>query len=261
MTAVHVVTTPTEEREADAEGGAPIELTVAFTDLEDFTTYTEAEGDNAASRLLIGHHRESEPIVRSRGGRVLKRLGDGLMLTFPEPEAAVLACLDLREAAPLRLRAGIHGGKVLVAGDDVIGHVVNLAARVTASAAGGELVVTLCVSGRDGGGLDAVAVVDGQGVQDGLPGVDPPGRVRSVRPLLGGNEVEDLERRLFVGEVSAVADGFADRALKFKCARPRRHRPAGGRLLSRGSVGNGRVRRRDPPTQRTDHPGVSHLPR
>jgi adenylate cyclase len=90
----------------------------------------------------MGHHREAGPIVRSRGGGVLKRLGDGLMLTFPEPEAAVLACLELGEAAPLPLRAGIHGGKVVPTGDDVIGHVVNLAARVTDSAEGGELVVT-----------------------------------------------------------------------------------------------------------------------
>jgi adenylate cyclase len=142
MTAVHVLATPDEEREADAKGGAPAELTVAFTDLEDFTTYTEAEGDDAASRLLMGHHREAGAIVASRGGRVLKRLGDGLMLTFPEPVAAVLACLELSEAAPLPLRAGIHGGKVLVTGDDVIGHVVNLAARVTGSAEGRELVVT-----------------------------------------------------------------------------------------------------------------------
>jgi adenylate cyclase len=142
MTAVHVLATPDEERETEADGGAPVDLTVAFTDLEDFTPYTEAEGDDAASRLLMGHHREAGPIVRSRGGRVLKRLGDGLMLTFPEPEAAVLACLELGEAAPLPLRAGIHGGKVLVTGDDVIGHVVNLAARVTESAEGGELVVT-----------------------------------------------------------------------------------------------------------------------
>ncbi len=85
----------------EVEVGAPMELTVAFTDLEEFTSYTEAEGDDAASRLLIGHHRESVTIVRARGGRVLKRLGDGLMLTFPEPEAAVLACLELGEAAPL----------------------------------------------------------------------------------------------------------------------------------------------------------------
>ena len=133
ITTVDVLATPDEEREADVASGAPVELTVAFTDLEDFTTYTEAEGDDAARRLLIGHHRESGPIVRSRGGRVLKLLGDGLMLTFPAPEAAVLACLELGEAAPLPLRAGIHRGKVLVTGDDVIGRVVNLAARVTVS--------------------------------------------------------------------------------------------------------------------------------
>jgi len=142
ITAVHVLATPDEEREADVAGGARVELTVAFTDLEGFTTYTEAEGDDAASRLLIGHHRESGPIVRSRGGRVVKWLGDGLMLTFQAPEAAVLACLELGESAPLPLRAGIHGGRVLVTGDDVIGRVVNLAARVTRSAKGSELVVT-----------------------------------------------------------------------------------------------------------------------
>ena len=143
VTAVRVPATPDEELEADVAGGAPVELTVAFTDLEDFTTYTEAEGDDAARRLLIGHHRDSGPIVRRRGGRVLKRLGDGLLLTFPTPEAAVLACLELGETAPLRLRAGIHAGQVLVTGDDdVVGHVVNLAARVAESARGGELVVT-----------------------------------------------------------------------------------------------------------------------
>ena len=142
MTEVHVLATPDKGRQAEVEGGAPIDLTVAFTDLEDFTTYTEAEGDDAARRLLMGHHRESAAIVADRGGRVLKRLGDGLMLTFPTPEAAVLACLELGEAAPLPLRAGIHGGTVLVTSDDVIGHVVNLAARVTGSAAAGELVVT-----------------------------------------------------------------------------------------------------------------------
>ena len=138
-TAVGVLSTLDEERDAD---GASVELTVVFTDLEGFTSYTETAGDAAARRLLIGHQRESGPIVRSRGGRVVKGLGDGLMLTFPAPEAAVLACLELGESAPLPLRAGIHHGKALVTGDDVYGRVVNLAARVTQSARGGELVVT-----------------------------------------------------------------------------------------------------------------------
>jgi adenylate cyclase len=121
---------------------APVEVTVAFTDLENFTSYTEAEGDDAARRLLIDHHRKSGSIVRSRGGQVVKRLGDGLMLSFPAPEAAVLACLELGKTAPLPLRAGIHGGTVLLTGDDIVGRVVNLAARVTECAKGREVVVT-----------------------------------------------------------------------------------------------------------------------
>jgi adenylate cyclase len=128
------------------EGGEGVaaELTVAFTDLEGFTSYTAREGDEAASHLLADHHREVGPIVRSRGGKIAKRLGDGLLLTFPEPAAAVLACLELvaAEPAPLRLRAGAHRGEVVVTRDDVIGHVVNVAARVAESAQGGEVLVT-----------------------------------------------------------------------------------------------------------------------
>ena len=120
----------------------PGRLTIAFTDLEGFTGYTEAVGDDDASRLLMDHHRDAAPIVRGRGGRIVKRLGDGLMLAFPTPEAAVLACIELRRSAPLPLRAGMHEGTVLLAGQDVMGRVVNLAARVAASARGGELLVT-----------------------------------------------------------------------------------------------------------------------
>lgn len=43
----------------------------------------------------------------------------------------------------MRLRAGVHRGSVSVTADgDVIGHVVNLAAKVAASALPGELLVT-----------------------------------------------------------------------------------------------------------------------
>jgi len=124
--------------------GQTTRLAVAFTDLEGFTRFTERNGDEAASNLVADHHRTIGPIVRSRGGRVVKRIGDGLLLTFPEPEAAVLACLELVDTppAPLRLRAGVHVGDVVMTRDDVVGHVVNVAARVTESAKGGEVVVT-----------------------------------------------------------------------------------------------------------------------
>jgi adenylate cyclase len=139
----HTLATTRTRRRPDPPRAVPTELTVAFTDLQGFTTYTQIHGDYAASRLLIDHHRDSAVIVAKHGGRVIKRLGDGLMLTFPRPQAAVLACLELAEEAPLSLRAGIHTGTVVItADDDVIGHVVNLAARLTTSAAGGQLIVT-----------------------------------------------------------------------------------------------------------------------
>lgn len=141
LSAIQVLSSPTD---GDDHQGTNTRLTVVFTDLEGFTRFTAEKGDDEASRLLTRHHRAVGPVVRSRGGRVVKRLGDGLLLVFSEPEAAVLACLELVQAqpAPLRLRAGAHTGDVVVTRDDVIGHTVNVAARVTESAKGGEVLVT-----------------------------------------------------------------------------------------------------------------------
>ncbi|MFN2517783.1 MAG: adenylate/guanylate cyclase domain-containing protein [Jatrophihabitantaceae bacterium] len=118
--------------------------TVAFTDLEGFTRYTSAHGDDAALTVLAEHHRLSSPIVRRWGGRNVKHLGDGLMLVFPSAQAAIRAALELLATAPapLRLRAGLHTGEIVVTADDLIGNVVNVAARVTALAKGGQVLVT-----------------------------------------------------------------------------------------------------------------------
>ncbi len=128
------------------------DLTVVFTDLEGFTAFTHREGDQAASRLLGGHYAAVDDIVAGRGGRVVKRLGDGHLLTFPQPRAAVLAGLDLLDAppAPLRLRAGGHAGTVVALGDDVLGDVVNVASRVVGAAGGGHSLVTVAVRDRAG---------------------------------------------------------------------------------------------------------------
>lgn len=121
--------------------------TIAFTDLEDFTGFTSRAGDRAARQLLEQHHRAVGPVIRTRGGRIVKKLGDGLLISFAAPEAAVLAALEIAETndTGLRLRAGLHHGEVELLGDDVIGHDVNLAARVADSARGGEILATTAV--------------------------------------------------------------------------------------------------------------------
>jgi adenylate cyclase len=131
--------------EDDASEGIAEPMTVMFTDLEGFTAYTAREGDETAGRLVTEHQRVVGPIVRARGGRIVKHLGDGLLVTFSSPEAAVLGGLELAEAhdEPLRMRVGMHTGEVLtMRNHDVIGHVVNVAARVVESAHGGEVLAT-----------------------------------------------------------------------------------------------------------------------
>jgi class 3 adenylate cyclase len=131
---------------ASAGDPAPSRVAIVFTDLEGFTRFTAKHGDEAARSLLAEHHRVVGPIVRSRGGKVVKRLGDGLMLSFPEPDAAVHCALDLVEVtADLRLRAGVHTGEAVVTADDLIGHDVNIAARVAAAANGGQVLATVRV--------------------------------------------------------------------------------------------------------------------
>lgn len=150
---------------------APSAVSIVFTDLEGFTRFTARQGDDAALALLAEHHRVIGPLVRSRGGKVVKRLGDGLMLSFPSAESSVLAALELVEAQPpeLRLRAGVHTGDAVVTQDDLIGHDVNVTARVAASAKGGQVLATVAVRDMVG---DLRGVTFGRARRRSFKGVD-----------------------------------------------------------------------------------------
>ena len=147
----------------DTVEGSTQRLTVLFTDLEGFTRFNSREGDEVAADVLQQHHRVVGPLIRSRGGKLVKRIGDGLLITFSEAAAGVHAALELVEAAPegLRLRAGLHSGDVVVQSGDVIGNVVNLAARVTEASKGGQVLATSDVL-ADAGELPGVKVLRGR---------------------------------------------------------------------------------------------------
>ncbi len=82
------------------------------------------------------------------GGRAVKSTGDGFLATFDGPARAV-RCAQAIEAASekqgVRVRAGLHTGEVEVMGDDIGGIGVHIAARVSALAGPGEVLVSRTV--------------------------------------------------------------------------------------------------------------------
>jgi adenylate cyclase len=123
---------------------------IVFTDLVGFTAYTDAHGDRAAVDVL---DRQSEIVAGGLAGRgrIVKELGDGLMLWFESGSGGVEAARDILGAVagardvtdfPLAVRMGMHLGAVVERGDDFVGQTVNIAARVADLAGPGELLVT-----------------------------------------------------------------------------------------------------------------------
>jgi adenylate cyclase len=123
---------------------------VLFTDLVGFTEFTAVQGDRGAVELL-GRQEEIVDAAMPEGARLVKELGDGLLLWFPDADSALGTALDLQvgfEAAsmetglPLWVRMGLHWGRQTRRRDDLVGHDVNLAARIVDVAGPGEVLLS-----------------------------------------------------------------------------------------------------------------------
>src|SRR3954469_8005147 len=115
--------------EAQGRGRGDQELTIVFTDLADFSSWALDAGDTQALRLLRDVGEAVEPELCSRGGTIVKRLGDGLMAVFDDPGQAIEAApggARALEAVEIdghrrRLRAGVHTGGPRRLGGDYFG--------------------------------------------------------------------------------------------------------------------------------------------
>lgn len=119
---------------------------IAFVDVTNYTGLTEQQGDELAARTAVRLGELAEDAVRPHGGRVVKLLGDGVLLAFEESRAAVAASLELAaamEAAGLPpAHGGVHAGPVIQRDNDVYGATVITAARIATRARPGEILVS-----------------------------------------------------------------------------------------------------------------------
>jgi adenylate cyclase len=122
---------------------------MCFLDITGYTRLTGEQGDIAAAQLAETLTRLVQRTAVQHGGRPVKWLGDGVMLYFPSPGAAVVAAIEMREgitsAGLPPAHIGIHAGRVLFQDGDYYGQTVNVASRIATYARPGEVLVSQTV--------------------------------------------------------------------------------------------------------------------
>ena len=166
---------------------------ILFTDLVGFTAYNDAMGDAAALKVIDQQRTVVDALLYDRDdARVVKELGDGLMIWFGSAAAGLgfaIELLDAIESArmagrfPLAVRMGLHHGEAIARGDDLVGQAVNIAARVSDLAGPGELLVS----------EDALSASDGSGSGVALSPIGP-AAVRGVQEPIWLHRL--MERRV-----------------------------------------------------------------
>jgi len=159
------------------------DTTVAFADLVGFTALGERaparELGHVAARLAAAAGAAARPPVR-----VVKLVGDGVMLACPRPEPLLAALLELLAADGLPpLRAGVARGPVVSRRGDLFGAPVNLASRLCAAAEPGQALADERVRDALRAGAGAALAPAGRRA---LRGVERPVGVFAVVPEAGG---------------------------------------------------------------------------
>ncbi|MFI5345076.1 MAG: adenylate/guanylate cyclase domain-containing protein [Elusimicrobiota bacterium] len=128
-------------------------LTILLTDIKGFTDKTSHKS-RAEIQILLDRHKEIVlPIILTRGGRLVKTMGDAFLATFESPTNAVLAGVEAQAALAaynigrpeddrIEIRVAINQGEVNVVDNDIFGEPVNITARIEAVADAGDVFFT-----------------------------------------------------------------------------------------------------------------------
>jgi adenylate cyclase len=162
--------------------------TVVFADLVGSTGIFERLGDETAGRFVTQLTTAMSKTFEDHNGRVVKLLGDGLFVVFPQEADAIDSCIAIQKrllekpvypggmGAPVQMQMGVESGEVVEIEGDCYGDAVNSAARL-ADLAGADQILT------------------SQRVRDALP-ADKRDQLRSLGPfhLRGKADVTEVFR-------------------------------------------------------------------
>lgn len=131
-------------------------ITIMFTDIVESTSLTQRLGDRRAREMLREHDSIVRQYTRAYNGVEVKSMGDGFMLTFQSARRGVGCAVAIQQAldsynqqhpeAPIAVRMGLSVGEPIREEKDLFGMPVILAARISALARGGQILIcqTVC---------------------------------------------------------------------------------------------------------------------
>ncbi len=126
-------------------------VAILFADICGSTALYEKLGDDRARKIISGCIKTMTSKISVYQGRLVKTIGDEIMVTFPSAEAAFHAACAMHLAVeseqpladmPLHIRIGFNFGEVIQESDDVFGNTVNVAARVAAITRASQIMAT-----------------------------------------------------------------------------------------------------------------------
>jgi adenylate cyclase len=116
-----------------------------FADLSGYTRLTDELGDLVASQMAIGLSELMQDVARRHDGRVVKMIGDAAHFYFHDPADAILGALafvaDVEPRGLPPAHVGVNAGSMTYTDGDYYGLAVNIAARIAAMAAPGQVLV------------------------------------------------------------------------------------------------------------------------
>lgn len=116
--------------------------TIVALDVAGYSARTEADEAKTIAQIALLRP-VIEGIAKSHGGHVFNTAGDGFMMEFASALSGVNAALELADECRPRVRVGVHVGEVTVQPNgDLLGHGVNVAARLMAKAEPGSALIS-----------------------------------------------------------------------------------------------------------------------
>ncbi len=139
--------------------------TIVAADMVGYSRLMAADEEGTLTRLKSVRAELIDPEIAAAGGRIVKTMGDGLLVEFPSPVAAVRAVIAIQDTMKAReidrpeesrvvFRVGVNLGDVIIDGDDIMGDGVNIAARLEGLAEPGGIVISSSVHEQVKGKVD-----------------------------------------------------------------------------------------------------------